>query len=217
MSTKQEPGPFDGMARAEPDEPVFTLRAHDPLAFILVHEWVDRRRKAIRAAHEREEITEAKRELELLQCREAEELAWSMEAWRKGEIGRIAAELEVAPAKPTYSGHTKSDEELAAKARFDAIKGACQLINNAVASVTEAAQERLAAHGFINERAAILTMAERLKAVSSHIAPKRASYAVGDANPEPIRFSILSVPIVEILGTADKLKRAEVYGDADPS
>lgn len=44
MSTKDAPGPFDGMARALPGEPVFTLRAHDPLAPGLVLEWVDRRR-----------------------------------------------------------------------------------------------------------------------------------------------------------------------------
>lgn len=45
MSTKMEPGPFDGMAKAAPDEPVFTLRAHDPLAPGLVHEWVRLRRE----------------------------------------------------------------------------------------------------------------------------------------------------------------------------
>lgn len=94
MSTKEAPGPFDGMERARPGEPVFTLRAHDPLAPGLVHEWVDRRRKAIREAFGREEITEAKRELELLQCREAEELAWSMEAWRKGELAERISEIE---------------------------------------------------------------------------------------------------------------------------
>jgi len=190
MSTKTEPGPFDGMARAEPDEPVFTLRAHDPLSSGLVHEWVDRRRKAIRAAHEREEITDAKRELELLQCREAEELAWSMDAWRKGEIAKLADELEdaVLPIS-TYSGHAKSEEELAAKARYDAVKAACQLINNAVAGITDAAEERLAPFGLTHERAVVLTVADRLKQVSSHIAPKRASYAVGDAEPEPFPLS----------------------------
>lgn len=114
MSTKTEPGPFDGMARAEPDEPVFTLRAHDPLAPGLVHEWADRRRKAIREAFAREEITEAKRDLELLQCREAEEIAWSMDAWRKGEIAQIAEALEAEAAKPSHGGVTKSEDELAA-------------------------------------------------------------------------------------------------------
>lgn len=193
MSTKTEPGPFDGMARAEPDEPVFTLRAHDPLAPGLVHEWVDRRRKVIREAFAREEITEAKRELELLQCREAEELAWSMDAWRKGEIAQIAEALEAEAAKPSHGGVTKSEDELAAKALYDAIRAACQLINNAVAGATDAATDHLAPHGFLHERAAILAVVDRLKAVSSHIGPKRASYAVGQPLPEPINLERLTL------------------------
>ena len=199
MSTKTEPGPFDGMARAEPDEPVFTLRAHDPLAPGLVHEWVDRRRKAIREAFAREEITEAKRELELLQCREAEELAWSMEAWRKGEIGKLAEALEEGAAPPAaYSGHTSSEEELAAKAQYDAIKAAGSLLNNAIAGITDAATDHLAPHGFPHERAVILTVADRLKAVSSHIAPKRASYAVGEAVPEPFPIKAALVCVNDV-------------------
>lgn len=186
MSTKQEPGPFDGMARARPDEPVFTLRAHDPLAAALVHQWVAQRRAAIRLA----DLSPEKEELELLQCREAEELAWSMDAWRKGEIGKLAEALEEGAAPPAaYSGHTASDEELAAKVRYDAIKAAGSLLNNAIAGITDAATDHLAPHGFPHERAVILTVADRLKAVSSHIAPKRASYAVGEAVPEPFPLS----------------------------
>ena len=196
MSTKTEPGPFDGMARAEPDEPVFTLRAHDPLAPGLVHEWVDRRRKAIREAFAREEITEAKRELELLQCREAEEIAWSMKDWRTGMAPIVAEEKAEKPA--AYSGHASSEEELAAKARYDAIKAAGSLLNNAIAGITDAANDHLAPHGFPHERAVILTVADRLKAVSSHIAPKRASYAVGEAVPEPFPIKAALVCVNDV-------------------
>lgn len=215
MSTKMEPGPFDGMARAEPDEPVFTLRAHDPLASILVHEWVDRRRKAIREAFTRGEMSEAKRELELIQCKEAEELAWSMDAWRKGELAERAAELEEAATKPVpYSGHASSEEELAAKAVYDAIKAACQLINNAVAGITDAATDHLAPHGFANERAVILTVADRLKAVSSHIAPKRASYYAGQPLPEPFDWDRAIIGENEL---AERISEIEGGGFADPS
>lgn len=190
MSTKQEPGPFDGMARARPDEPVFTLRAHDPLAAALVHQWVAQRRAAIRLA----DLSPEKEELELLQCREAEELAWSMEAWRKGEIGKLAEALEEGAAPPAaYSGHTASDEELAAKVRYDAIKAAGSLLSNAIAGITDAATDHLAPHGFQHERAVILTVADRLKAVSSHIAPKRASYYAGQPLPEPINLEPLTI------------------------
>jgi hypothetical protein len=214
MSTKEMPGPFDGMARAEPDEPVFTLRAHDPLAPGLVHEWVDRRRKAIREAFGREEITEAKRELELLQCREAEELAWSMEAWRKGEIGKLAEALEERAAPPAaYSGHTASDEELAAKVRYDAIKAAGSLLSNAIAGITDAATDHLAPHGFQHERAVILTVADRLKAVASHIAPRRASYAAGEPELEPLH---LENGLITGAHLCDLLAELEDH-DADPS
>lgn len=187
MSTKTEPGPFDGMARAEPDEPVFTLRAHDPLAPGLVHEWVRLRREEIGRAHAAGEINDAKRELELIQCREAEEIAWSMKDWRTGMAPIVVEEKAEKPA--AYSGHASSEEELAAKARYDAIKAAGSLLNNAIAGITDAATDHLAPHGFPHERAVILTVADRLKAVSSHIAPKRASYAVGEAVPEPFPLS----------------------------
>ncbi len=41
MGTKNRPGEFDGYQKAEPDEPMFTLLARDPLAPILVRLWAD--------------------------------------------------------------------------------------------------------------------------------------------------------------------------------
>jgi len=215
MSTKGAPGPFDGMERAAPGEPVFTLRAHDPLASGLVLEWVDRRRKAIREAFAREEISEAKRDLELIQCREAEELAWSMDAWRKGELAARAEELEGAVALPptSYSGNAHSEEELAAKLRYDAIRAAGALLSNAVAGITDAAKEHLAPHGFMTERAVILTVAERIKAVADHIRPKRASYAVGEPELEPLHLEHGLITGAHLCDLLHKLEGP----DADPS
>lgn len=39
MGTKNNPGDYDCHAKAEPDEPMFTLLARDPLAADLVHLW----------------------------------------------------------------------------------------------------------------------------------------------------------------------------------
>ena len=120
MSTKTEPGPFDGLERAQPDEPVFTLRAHDVLAAPLVHEWVRRRREAIIKG----DLPPEKEELELIQCREAEEVAFAMVDWRNG-VDSVKPDAEEKPeANPLYSGHTSSAEELAAKERHDVVKGA---------------------------------------------------------------------------------------------
>jgi hypothetical protein len=39
MGTKNNPGAYDCYARAEPDEPLFILLAHDPSAALLVMAW----------------------------------------------------------------------------------------------------------------------------------------------------------------------------------
>jgi len=41
MGTKDSPGRYDCYAKAEPDEPIFTLLARDPLAPLLVRLWAD--------------------------------------------------------------------------------------------------------------------------------------------------------------------------------
>jgi hypothetical protein len=43
MGTKNDPGQFDCHAAAEPDEPLFTLLARDPLAPHLVRMWAKAR------------------------------------------------------------------------------------------------------------------------------------------------------------------------------
>jgi hypothetical protein len=45
MGTKTNPGDFDCYARAEPDEPLFTLLGRDPLAGILVMIWAEARKQ----------------------------------------------------------------------------------------------------------------------------------------------------------------------------
>lgn len=185
MSTKEQPGAFDGMERAEPDEPVFTLRAHDALAAPLVHEWVRRRREAINTA----DLPDDKRELELIQCREAEEIAWRMVDWRAGVSD---APAEAPTAKPlAYSGHASSAEELAAKRRYDTVKAATSVLHNAIGEVTDAAAT-LEPYGFAVERAVVLEAAGDLKAVAAHMQPKRASYSAADPEPEPFDTSTLT-------------------------
>lgn len=44
MATKNNPGKFDCYAAAGNDEPIFILRANDPLAPVLVHMWALARR-----------------------------------------------------------------------------------------------------------------------------------------------------------------------------
>lgn len=79
MGTKSNPGEFDCYANAEPDEPLFVLRAKDPLAPALVRSWVSRRGDALG-----NKITDRdKRKLiEAAQCAE------DMESWRRKNCPR---------------------------------------------------------------------------------------------------------------------------------
>lgn len=79
--TKAEPGPFDAFETAKPDEPIFTLQGGDPLAAPLVLEWARRARTAALALPD---DTPRQEEL-LLRATSAEEVAWSMQAYLRGE------------------------------------------------------------------------------------------------------------------------------------
>lgn len=183
-STKAQPGAFDGMERAAPDEPVFTLRAHDALAAPLVHLWVKQRREAIIAA----DLSPEKEQLELIQCREAEEVAFAMTDWRNG----TQASPAIVEEKPVaaYSGHSASVEELAAKARYDVVKGAAQAMHNSLSEAIDAANT-LEPYGYAVERAVVIQAAGNIKAIAMHIQPKRASYSIVGPEPEPFDVATL--------------------------
>ncbi len=68
MGTKNDPGPYDCLSKAEPDEPIFTLLARDPIAPATIRSWADR---AEAAGEKPEKVQEARR------C------ASQMEVWRR--------------------------------------------------------------------------------------------------------------------------------------
>ena len=76
MATKNDPGEFDCHAAADPDEPIFTLRARDPLAPALVRAWLAMRRVVRPMSAERDKARETRKR------REAGALADAMELWR---------------------------------------------------------------------------------------------------------------------------------------
>ena len=59
MGTKADPGAFDCYAAAHPNEPIFVLRAHDPLAHGLVRQWAEQ--YAVREGANPEKVQEAHR------------------------------------------------------------------------------------------------------------------------------------------------------------
>jgi hypothetical protein len=75
MGTKLQPGQFDCVAAAEPDEPIFTLLARDPSAPDLVREWAFQRGLLITAG--------LKPESDRAKVDEALRCAGAMDAWRR--------------------------------------------------------------------------------------------------------------------------------------
>jgi uncharacterized protein YbaA (DUF1428 family) len=179
VSTKGNPGMFDGMQRAQDGEPVFTLRAHDPLAAPLVKEWVRLRRVEIQRAHGAGEITDEKRALELAQCRDAEEIAFNMDTWREGE-----AQVVNAPKAATkgYTGMVRAADELEAERLWQARKRLHKEACNAVAEVNEAC-EALAKWGFGTARTLAAEGVDKLRAAAEVVNPEH-GYSVADLSRE---------------------------------
>lgn len=179
-SVKGTPGPFDGMERAQEGEPVFTLRAHDPLAARLVKVWVWVRRRAIRAAFAKGDINEEKRDLELVQCREAEEIAFSMDEWRAGVEGSAAAVAGKAnPA--SYLGNDRTERDLEAQRLWQARKRLEKECANAEAEILEAAAA-LSPWGFGSVRRKAQRAVAVVRATRELVA--KAGYSVADLDKE---------------------------------
>ena len=71
MGTKANPGVYDGYAKAADDEPIFVLRANDPLAAQLVEVWAD--------------LAEYSG-VELAKCQEAKVCAQEMADWYMANV-----------------------------------------------------------------------------------------------------------------------------------
>jgi hypothetical protein len=181
MSTKEEPGPFDGMERAKPGEPVFTLQGGDPLGAPLVMLWAALARCRATGASPIEAVgatvqavtrepREDRQAALLLRAREAEGVAWQMDDYRKGHVD----EKPTPVARPSYAGNATDPAELEAKARFDAHQNAARRFDNAVAEINEAA-EALAGYGF--DRVNVDAAMQLLQFAAGVVRPKRTSYA----------------------------------------
>lgn len=105
MGTKNNPGQYDCYAKAAPDEPLFTLRAKDPLAPMLVRLWALRAEKA---GAEPEKVTEARA------CADA------MDVWRKHLFCEICGSLQASTQGGAfcYRGHTPGTWLSSASARL---------------------------------------------------------------------------------------------------
>ena len=95
MATKRHPGEFDCYGKADADEPLFTLRAKDPLAPVLVRLWAELRAMS-RPIDDIDD--DAQREREARKRTEAAACAEHMEDWYETRRQQAA---ENSPATPT--------------------------------------------------------------------------------------------------------------------
>lgn len=76
MGTKRNPGQYDAYAKAGEDEPIFTLRAKDPLAPQIIRRWAN--------LVEAEIAEETRPPFDIAKVAEARKTADDMELWRNG-------------------------------------------------------------------------------------------------------------------------------------
>lgn len=130
VSTKARAGPFDALVTAKPGEPIFVVQGGDPFGPPTVLHWARLAREAGLAE------TNRKRAKRLLRkATNAEEVAWAMQAYQRGET--------VAPAEeaPTYySGNTATADAEAARERHAMLVKGCDKLHNSVAESNDFAE-----------------------------------------------------------------------------
>ncbi len=89
MGTKNNPGKYDCYAKAEPDEPMFTLLARDPLAASSVRAWAINLQNQVDMKILPEEDAAKNRE----KVQEAYACANEMEKWRADYLNRETTEV----------------------------------------------------------------------------------------------------------------------------
>lgn len=76
MGTKNNPGSYDCHAAAEPDEPMFVLLARDPIAPLLVRNWVHMRMQQIVQGIKPNTPEQMAKISEALKCADEMDLFW---------------------------------------------------------------------------------------------------------------------------------------------
>lgn len=97
MATKNNPGKFDCYANAHPDEPLFILRANDPLAAPLVRLWALARSQRpamqtiVNEVAELQDRAARKNPPDPAKIQEALDCAAAMEEWRLFKAEEVEA------------------------------------------------------------------------------------------------------------------------------
>lgn len=87
MGTKSEPGPIDCYAAAEPDEPIFVLKANDPLAPNVIDMWADMRERESLALYRIGAISSERLGEKIQKAIQARIVARQMREWKEKNGG----------------------------------------------------------------------------------------------------------------------------------
>ena len=133
-SSLADPGPYDAIEKARPDEPIFALLGRDFAAPAAITEWARIRRNRAIKLYEGSRKSRDKELLaaELKQCAEAEAVALTMEEWRKEEAAPEGN------GRASYSELVKTAEELAEVEHRKRRAAAIQHLSEAAYHVNEA-------------------------------------------------------------------------------
>lgn len=160
ISTKEQPGEYDGFETAKPGEPIFGLQGGDPLAPKTVLFWADLARTMARSLADEKQAARLFRK-----ANGAEEVAWAMQVYQRGEAD-VAGERN----RYTDSEVDRSDVKRAIRKTLIDCVGR---LNNA-AAIIKTVEESLGDLAIDPGRQEeLLLIVGRIEALSAALEPRR--------------------------------------------
>lgn len=160
ISTKDTLGAYDAIETAKPGEPLFPIQGGDPFGPPTVLHWASLCRVAGMS-----EANEAKAHKLLRKASDAEQVAWTMQAYQRGEIA-----IEGKRAK--YNEEAEQPETQDRAEREAMIKGVGTL-NNALALIADFADVLAKYKVHDNEKVELDDIVSRIKKAAETIEPRR--------------------------------------------
>jgi hypothetical protein len=171
INTIEQPGEFDVLTKLRPGEPYFVLAGRDTFAPPLVLEWAKNNRYRALEEGDAGKIDQDKLQDELRKSTQAEEIAWAMKAYKRGDRKPEAP----ASSRPTYTGHELPEQTKHTDAVHSARLRAGSAINAAVAELAALADawRKLGGVGVDYARDIEEIEIPRLKELSADVTPTR--------------------------------------------
>lgn len=161
-STKDRPGSYDAIQTAKPNEPLFPIQGGDPFGPPTVLHWVSLCR---RAGMEEED---PKRAEHLLQkATDAEQVAWQMQAYQRGQ-----EPVEGERARYNDTGPLVAEANDARKMREARIRGAGRL-HDSLARAQEVAEALATMHACPEAEVKIREAVQLLREAALVVEPRR--------------------------------------------